>query len=175
MASYFLFGSHTTRSKGVVHVLPSARLGASGTSTAGSAISRGPDDGPSGRCPRQRVIGRGIRTAIELTDLGSSRSQVLWSLRLSYQANRRGFFSWNSEDYRWIVFRDAIRTTPVVKNFARLIMTLFNLGFICESSMNLIHRKFELTFLDNPAIFQNILLAMLGVRCQPVRYVLYLI
>ncbi|KAF9507161.1 hypothetical protein BS47DRAFT_1488996 [Hydnum rufescens UP504] len=59
--------------------------------------------------------------------------QILWSIRLSYNTNRRGLFSLKEEDYRWAVFRAKVPTW---------LMSLFNFAFI--------------------AVFQNLLLFMLG-------------
>jgi len=48
----------------------------------------------------------------------------------------------STEDYRWLVFRDWVKKAPVLKYAPRVFLTVFNLTFI--------------------TIFQNILLAMLG-------------
>lgn len=58
--------------------------------------------------------------------------KVLWSLRLTYHAARRGFFSMSTEDYRWLVFRDWVKKAPVLKYAPRVFLTVFNLTFISE-------------------------------------------
>jgi len=83
--------------------------------------------------------------------------QILWSLRLGYHTARRGYFSWNHEDYRWSAFRNRVDKTPILRRISGLVLTLFNFIFL--------------------SLFQNILLAMLAlptysasVSTEPLHY-----